>query len=114
MKEAAIEFVLNGNRVSCTCDPDMTLLQYLRGTACLKGAKNGCGTGHCGACTVLMNGRAIRSCITKMSRVAGAEILTIEGLKVLFQYIRKPLQPLYLWHLSFLKQMVSHLPLLVQ
>ena len=81
MKEAAIEFVLNGNRVSCTCDPDMTLLQYLRGTACLKGAKNGCGTGHCGACTVLMNGRAIRSCITKMSRVAGAEILTIEGLK---------------------------------
>ena len=57
MKEAAIEFVLNGNRVSCTCDPDMTLLQYLRGTACLKGAKNGCGTGHCGACTVLMNGR---------------------------------------------------------
>ena len=81
MKEAAIQFVLNGNRISCTCDPDMTLLRYLRGTACLKGAKNGCGTGHCGACTVLMNGRPIRSCITKMSRVDGAEILTIEGLK---------------------------------
>ncbi len=81
MKEAAIQFVLNGARISCTCDPDMTLLRYLRGTACLKGAKNGCGTGHCGACTVLMNGRPIRSCITKMSRVDGAEILTIEGLK---------------------------------
>ena len=81
MKEAAIQFVLNGNRISCTCDPDMTLLRYLRETACLKGAKNGCGTGHCGACTVLMNGRPIRSCITKMSRVDGAEILTIEGLK---------------------------------
>ena len=58
MKEAAIQFVLNGKRISCTCDPDMTLLRYLRGTACLKGAKNGCGTGHCGACTVLMNGPA--------------------------------------------------------
>lgn len=81
MKEAAIQFILNGARISCTCDPDMTLLRYLRGTACLKGAKNGCGTGHCGACTVLMNGRPIRSCITKMSRVDGAEILTIEGLK---------------------------------
>ena len=58
----------------------MTLLQYLRGVACMKGTKEGCSTGHCGACTVIINGKAERSCVFRMDRLDGAKVLTIEGL----------------------------------
>ena len=75
-----IKFQLNGTAVRYTGDKDRTLLSYLRGTACLKGTKEGCGTGHCGACTVLKDGVPVRSCVTKMERLEGADILTIEGL----------------------------------
>ena len=75
-----IKFQVNGTAVRYTGDKDRTLLSYLRGTACLKGTKEGCGTGHCGACTVLKDGVPVRSCVTKMERLEGADILTIEGL----------------------------------
>lgn len=75
-----IMFNLNGNTVSATVSPETTLLQYLRNKACLKGTKEGCGTGHCGSCTVLLDGKPVRACITKMSRVKGSHVLTIEGL----------------------------------
>ena len=79
MEKERIEFTLNGEPVSCWCGAGETLLQYLRGTACLRGAKNGCGTGHCGACTVLLDDKPVRSCVTRLSRAAGRRVLTIEG-----------------------------------
>lgn len=75
-----IHFHVNGAEHSFSGDPDMPLLWYLRDIAGLKGTKFGCGVALCGACTVLQNGKAIRSCITPMSAVANKEITTIEGL----------------------------------
>jgi len=70
---------INGKDFSFNADPEMPLLWVLRDLAGLKGAKYGCGIAACGACTVLMNGNAIRSCITPLSAVDGP-IVTIEGL----------------------------------
>ncbi len=63
-------------------DPNMPLLWYLRDELGLHGCKYGCGTGLCGACTVHVDGKAERSCITAMRDVAGKEVTTIEGLSV--------------------------------
>lgn len=60
--------------------PAYTLLEVLRNILNLTGTKDGCSKGECGACTVIMNGRAVNSCLTIMEQVEGAEILTIEGL----------------------------------
>ncbi len=60
--------------------PGATLLEVLRDKLGLLGAKNGCGKGHCGACTVVIDGEARRSCVVKAARVAGSEVVTIEGL----------------------------------
>jgi CO/xanthine dehydrogenase Mo-binding subunit/aerobic-type carbon monoxide dehydrogenase small subunit (CoxS/CutS family) len=80
MNGQKISFILNGAQVEVRLKPRETLLKYLRGEACLKGAKNGCSTGHCGACTVLIDGEAKKSCIVPLKQVAGKEVLTIEGL----------------------------------
>src|ERR1700724_4616042 len=61
-------------------DPDMPLLYALSDELRLRGPKFGCGLGQCGACTVLMDGRAVRSCVLPLSGVNGAEIVTLEGL----------------------------------
>jgi nicotinate dehydrogenase subunit A len=72
---------LNGRSVSAeSWDPAQPLLYVLRNQFALHGAKFGCGLGQCGACTVLMDGRAIRSCSTPVSRAAGRAITTVEGL----------------------------------
>lgn len=76
-----ITFKLNGKDISVQVPETKTLLRFLRDDLRMTGTKNGCSTGHCGACTVIMNGKAVRSCITKMSRVHGAEIETIENLE---------------------------------
>lgn len=60
---------------------ELTLLEYLREELDLTGTKNGCGEGTCGACTVLLDGKAVRSCRTQMKKVLGKSVLTIEGLK---------------------------------
>jgi len=75
-------FTLNVNGKSTTVDvpPDMPLLWVLRDVLNLHGAKYGCGIGQCGACTVNMRGRAVRSCQIQVQNAAGAEIVTIEGL----------------------------------
>jgi isoquinoline 1-oxidoreductase alpha subunit len=77
----AISFVLNGKPTSLDVDPQMPLLWALRETAGLTGTKFGCGMALCGACTVHLDGRPIRSCITPLSRAAGKQVMTIEGLQ---------------------------------
>jgi aerobic-type carbon monoxide dehydrogenase small subunit (CoxS/CutS family) len=75
-----VEFILNGQPVRTSMPETMTLLRFLRDELRLTGAKNGCSSGHCGTCTVIINGKATRSCLVKMSRVQDALIETIEGL----------------------------------
>jgi isoquinoline 1-oxidoreductase subunit alpha len=76
----AVEFTINGRRVSFAGDQNMPLLWYLRDHAQLTGTKFGCGIGACGACTVHVEGAAMRSCITPVAAIAGKRITTIEGL----------------------------------
>ncbi|MEZ5292756.1 MAG: (2Fe-2S)-binding protein [Vicinamibacterales bacterium] len=74
-------FQLNGRAASVeSWDPDQPLLYVLRGPLGLHGPKFGCGLGQCGACTVLVDGRAERSCMLPVSRAAGRAITTVEGL----------------------------------
>lgn len=78
--EQNISFKLNGKTVSITADPDRMLLWVLRTDLGLTGTKCGCGKGLCGACTVMLGDRAVRSCIIPVRSVKGKEVLTIEGL----------------------------------
>lgn len=71
---------LNGRAVSVEADPDTPLLWVLRADLQLTGTKFGCGIAQCGACTVHVNGVAVRSCVTPLSAVAGQNVTTIEGL----------------------------------
>lgn len=71
---------VNGASVKIDAHPERSLLSVLRDDLDLTGAKYGCGEGQCGACTVLIGGRAVRSCITSVGDAAGKEIVTIEGL----------------------------------
>ena len=73
-------FILNGKRVSVSADPQSLLLWTLRDEVGLTGTKYGCGAGLCGACTVYVDGRAVRSCATPLSAVEGRKVTTIEGL----------------------------------
>ena len=76
----AISLKVNGVSRSVEAEPDTPLLYVLRNDLELNGAKFGCGLSQCGACTVLVNGVATRSCVTRVGRVGDAEITTIEGL----------------------------------
>ncbi len=75
-----ITVTINGQARQFDGDAEMPLLWYLRDDLALTGTKYGCGKGLCGACTVHLNGQAIRSCTVEMSRLDGATITTIEGL----------------------------------
>lgn len=75
-----IAFTVNGTTRAFRGNPDTPLLWYLRDELHLTGTKYGCGKGLCGACTVQIDGEAVRSCITPMKSVAGKRIVTIEGL----------------------------------
>jgi aerobic-type carbon monoxide dehydrogenase small subunit (CoxS/CutS family) len=75
-----IKFTLNEKPVRLQVDGERMLLWVLRTELGLTGAKYGCGEGFCGACTVLVNNRAVRSCQTPVKEVAGKSVLTIEGL----------------------------------
>jgi len=75
-----IRFSLNGERVSLDVAPDMPLLWAIRDLLHLTGTKYGCGIAQCGACTVHLDGQAVRSCVVPVSAVAGRSIRTIESL----------------------------------
>jgi carbon-monoxide dehydrogenase small subunit len=76
-----VEFTLNGKLLSLEVKPSRTLIQVLRQDLGLKGAKEGCGKGECGACTVILNGKAVLSCLIPIPKVQGCSIITIEGLE---------------------------------
>jgi aerobic-type carbon monoxide dehydrogenase small subunit (CoxS/CutS family) len=75
-----IKFELNGKPEQLTLDTDMILLWVLRTNFGLTGTKLGCGMGFCGACTVILDGAAVRSCMVPVSDAGGKKVLTIEGL----------------------------------
>ncbi len=95
MKEI-IQFKLNKKPVKVTVDSDRMLLWVLRTDLGLTGAKYGCGEGYCGSCTVLIDKRAVRSCILPVKNVKGKEVTTIEGLAK--NGVLHPLQKAFIAH----------------
>jgi aerobic-type carbon monoxide dehydrogenase small subunit (CoxS/CutS family) len=75
-----MDLLINGARHTVETDPERPLLSVLRYDLDLTGTKYGCGEGQCGACTVLLDGRAVRSCLTPVSAAVGKAVTTIEGL----------------------------------
>lgn len=78
--EELIQFELNGKKVELKIDKTQSLLWVLRTNFNLTGTKYGCGEGYCGACTVLIDNEAVRSCATRIDEVSGKSVVTIEGL----------------------------------
>lgn len=78
--DSEIQFILNKKQIRITIDGDLPLLWVLRDKLGLTGLKYGCGEGHCGSCTVLVNNEAVRSCLISVKDVSGKEVVTIEGL----------------------------------
>jgi nicotinate dehydrogenase subunit A len=77
---STINLVVNGQAHAIDVDPATPLLYVLSDDLALRGPKFGCGLGQCGACAAIVNGRAVRSCVTPVGTVAGADVVTLEGL----------------------------------
>lgn len=75
-----ISFILNGSKITVSVDPHYRLIDLLRRTLAMTGTKEGCGEGECGTCTVIVDGRAINSCLYPALEVEGKQVITIEGL----------------------------------
>lgn len=75
-----VQLTVNGESVEAAVEPNRTLVQFLREDLGLTGVKHGCGLGDCGACTVILNGKPVNSCLVLAVQAAGGEVLTIEGL----------------------------------
>lgn len=80
MTERISKFIVNGKTYEVSIEPHITLIELLRDKLDLRGTKLSCGIGSCGACTVLVDGKAVNSCLTLAITVRGKNILTIEGL----------------------------------
>lgn len=80
MQPVAVSCAVNGESAYAMVDPTMTLLNFLRTELKLFGTKEGCGEGECGACTIIMDGKPINSCLVLAVEAQGADILTVEGL----------------------------------
>jgi aerobic carbon-monoxide dehydrogenase small subunit len=96
MSKLHITTTINGDAAEFLCEPDETLLDVLRDRLRLTGAKEGCGSGDCGACSVTLNGRLVASCLVLAAEVQGAEVTTIEGMATGEQL--HPLQRKFLEH----------------
>jgi carbon-monoxide dehydrogenase small subunit len=75
-----IQLTINGEPVEAAVSPNQTLVQFLRDDLGLTGTKHGCGLGDCGACTVILDGKAVNSCLVLAVQANGSDVLTIEGL----------------------------------
>lgn len=80
LKMLKVSFVLNGRQIEIETEPNKRLLDLLRDDLNLTGTKEGCSIGECGACTVIMNGKAVNSCLVLAGEIDGSEIITIEGI----------------------------------
>jgi carbon-monoxide dehydrogenase small subunit len=89
-----LNFVVNQKKYHLSIEPTDSLLMILREKLQLMGTKNGCNQGHCGACTVVMNGKAVKSCLIKAKRLENANITTIEGISV--NYELHPIQEAFI------------------
>ena len=78
--KAKVSFILNGQRMSLEVDPTRTLLDLLRNELGITSVKNGCNSGDCGVCTVLLNGKAVRSCLILAPTVDGKTVETVEAI----------------------------------
>jgi len=96
MKKLYISTTINGTPLKRRVEPWITLLIFLRRDLGLTGTKEGCGIGECGACTVLLDGRPVNSCLTLVPKIDGREVLTIEGLEKAGEL--HPLQKSFLEH----------------
>jgi len=80
MKNMLLRFTLNGKAMEVETQPNKRMLDVLRGDLSLTGTKEGCAVGECGACTVILNGEPVASCLVTAGQMQGAEVLTIEGM----------------------------------
>ena len=80
MQKLAVNYRINGQPYEAHIEPNRTLLEVVRDDLRLTGAKEGCGTGDCGACSMIVNGKLVTSCLVLAPQADGAEITTIEGL----------------------------------
>ncbi len=80
MSKVHVETTINGDAVEFLCEPEQTLLDVLRDELHLTGSKEGCGTGDCGACSVMLDGRLVCACLVLAPEVAEREVETIEGM----------------------------------
>ena len=96
---ATVSFTLNGKPIQVSADDNRMLLWVLRDDLGLTGTKFGCGQALCGACTVLVNDEAVRSCATRIADVAGKRVVTIEGLAKDGRL--HPIQDAFVQHLGF-------------
>ena len=78
--KVTVDLTVNGERHQAEVEPQTTLLEFLRGSLHLTGTKEGCGTGDCGTCTVLVEGHPVNSCLMLVADANGCEVTTIEGL----------------------------------
>lgn len=83
MHKISLSFTLNGKPYDIEADPGARMLDVIRNDLELTGTKEGCGVGECGACTVILNGEPVASCLVLAGRMQGADILTIEGMSEL-------------------------------
>ncbi|MBS4021359.1 MAG: (2Fe-2S)-binding protein [Dethiobacter sp.] len=80
MSKVSVGFKLNGKEVTASIEPDLLLVDLIREVFGLTGTKVGCGEGECGACTVLLDDKAVNSCLVLAARVDGSEVITVEGI----------------------------------
>src|SRR3954470_19324768 len=98
MPKMVLETTINGEAVELLVQPYHTLLETLRETAGLTGAKEGCGTGDCGACTVHVDGKPVASCLMLAMQVRGKRVTTIEGLSSVDDGSLHPVQAAFVKH----------------
>ena len=75
-----VQFILNGKKIAKDILPEQSALQMIRDELCMKGTKEGCGIGECGACTIAVNGQAVNACLMFGVQLDGCRVMTVEGL----------------------------------